>query len=99
MVFTKFIVVVDENVNVHDANDVWFHVGANVDPARDIEHASGPIDILDHASGEEGSGGKLGIDATRKLPGEGPPRDWPRPLEMASEIRQLVDRRWREYGI
>lgn len=99
LAFSKFIVVVDENVNVHDPNDVWFAVGANVDPSRDIEHASGPLDILDHAAPDIGSGGKLGIDATRKLPGEGPPREWPEPLKMSQEIRELVERRWEEYGI
>ena len=99
LAFSKFIVVVDENVNVHDPNDVWFAVGANVDPSRDIEHASGPLDILDHAAPDIGSGGKLGIDATRKLPGEGPNRDWPEPLNMSLEIRDLVERRWKEYGL
>jgi 4-hydroxy-3-polyprenylbenzoate decarboxylase len=99
LAFSKFIVVVDENVNVHDPNDVWFAVGANCDPSRDIEHASGPLDILDHAAPDIGSGGKLGIDATRKLPGEGPIRDWPEPLKMSQEIRELVERRWKEYGI
>lgn len=99
LAFSKFIVVVDEAVNVHDANAVWFAVGANVDPARDVEHASGPLDILDHASADIGGGGKLGIDATRKLPGEGPSRTWPQELAMTPEIRQLVKRRWNEYGI
>ena len=99
MAFSKFIVVVDQDVNVHDPNDVWFAVGANVDPARDIEQFNGPLDILDHASGKVGSGGKLGIDATRKLPGEAPHRDWPEPLKMADEIRKLVDKRWGEYGL
>jgi 4-hydroxy-3-polyprenylbenzoate decarboxylase len=99
LAFSKFIVVVDENVNVNDPNDVWFAVGANVDPSRDIEHASGPLDILDHAAPDIGSGGKLGIDATRKLPGEGPSREWPEPLKMSQEIRNLVERRWKEYGL
>jgi 4-hydroxy-3-polyprenylbenzoate decarboxylase len=99
LAFSKFIVVVDENVNVHDPSDVWFAVGANVDPSRDIEHASGPLDILDHAAPDIGSGGKLGIDATRKLPGEGPTRSWPEPLKMSQEIRDLVDKKWKEYGL
>jgi len=99
MTFSKFIVVVDQDVNVHDPNEVWFAVGANVDPARDIEQVNGPLDILDHASGEIGTGGKIGIDATKKLPGEAPNRDWPEPLKMADEIRKLVDKRWGEYGL
>ena len=69
MAFTKFIVVVDEDVNVHDEQDVLFHVGANVDPRRDTVIVDGPLDILDHAAPVEGAGSKLGIDATRKLPG------------------------------
>ena len=99
MVLSKFIVVVDEDVNVHDADDVWFHVGANVDPARDLEPCGGPTDILDHASARLGSGGKLGIDATRKLPEEQHVRDWPDPQKMSPQIRDLVDRRWAEYGL
>lgn len=99
LAFSKILVVVDQDVNVHDPNDVWFHVGANVDPARDLERAGGPLDILDHAAMELGSGGKIGIDATRKLPTEGPVRDWPQPLKMAHDIRQLVDQRWRDYGL
>ncbi|MCL2700500.1 MAG: UbiD family decarboxylase [Phycisphaerae bacterium] len=93
---SKIVVVVDESVNVHDPNDVWFAVGANVDVRRDLEHAEGPLDILDHAGEAVGTGAKLGIDATRKLPGEGPTRDWPRPLRMTEEIRRQVDRRWEE---
>ena len=50
MAFTKFIIVVDEDVNVHDEQDVLFHVGANVDPRRDMVIADGPLDILDHAA-------------------------------------------------
>jgi len=99
MVFSKFIVVVDEDVNVHDPNDVWFHVGANVDPARDLEPAGGPVDILDHASVRAGSGGKLGIDATRKLPAERTRPDWPDPQKMSREIQERVTERWDEYGM
>ena len=95
----KFIVVVDESVDVHDPSAVWFAVGANADPARDIEHASGPLDILDHASPQVGSGGKLGIDATRKLPDECPGRTWPEPLKMSDAVRQQVQRRWKEFGL
>lgn len=99
MVFSKFIVVVDEDVDVHDPNDVWFHVGANVDPSRDLESSTGPADILDHASVRPGSGGKLGIDATRKLADEQHVRPWPKPLRMSENIRTLVEGRWREYGL
>jgi 4-hydroxy-3-polyprenylbenzoate decarboxylase len=95
----KFIIVVDEDVNVHDEQDVLFHVGANVDPRRDVVIMDGPLDILDHASPFEGTGGKMGIDATRKIPGEGVVREWPMELEMSERIRQQVTRRWPELGL
>ncbi len=98
MSLTKFIIVVDESVNVHDPNDVLFHVGANVDPSRDLELVHGPLDILDHAAVEMGAGGKIGIDATRKIAGEGRVRDWPGTTEMSREIIDRVNRRWGEYG-
>jgi 4-hydroxy-3-polyprenylbenzoate decarboxylase len=99
MALTKIIVVVDEDVNVHDPDDVLFHVCANVDPRRDIEFVQGPVDILDHAAPVCGAGSKMGIDATRKLPGEGQVRAWPEPLRMSAEIRNRVSRRWAEYGL
>jgi len=99
MALTKIIVVVDEDVDVHDPDDVLFHLCANVDPARDLELVRGPLDILDHAAIECGAGGKLGIDATRKIPGEGPVRPFPPSLAMSAEIRELVTRRWAEYGL
>jgi 4-hydroxy-3-polyprenylbenzoate decarboxylase len=73
-------------------------VGANVDPARDLELAHGPLDHLDHAPSRQFTGGKIGIDATAKGPEEGA-RPWPEEIEMSSEVRALVDRRWSEYGI
>ncbi len=99
MALTKIVVVVDEHVDVHDANAVWFQVGANVDPRRDIVIVDGPLDILDHAAPFCGAGSKLGIDATRKIPGEGTVREWPDELSMSAEIRGLVERRWVEYGL
>ena len=99
MTFTKFIVVVDEEVDVHDEQAVMFAVGANVDPRRDTMIVDGPLDILDHAAPYEGAGGKILIDATRKIAGEGVVRDWPRPMEMSDEVRRLVDGRWNEYGL
>ncbi len=99
MSFTKFIVIVDEDVNVHDEQAVMFHVGANVDPRRDTFVVDGPLDILDHAAPYCGAGSKIGIDATRKIQGEGVVREWPKLLEMSEEIKRLVDSRWGEYGI
>ena len=99
MMFSKMIVVVDEHVNVHDEQDVLFHMGANVDWRRDTMIVDGPCDILDHSTPYYGAGAKIGIDATRKVPGEGTVRPWPAPMEMSDEINALVDRRWAEYGL
>ena len=95
---TKSVVVVDEHVNVHDYEEVFFYVGANVDPKRDVIVSEGPLDHLDHAPTLQFYGGKLGIDATAKGPLEGT-RPWPEEIRMTPEIRELVDRRWSEYGI
>jgi 4-hydroxy-3-polyprenylbenzoate decarboxylase len=86
-------------VDVHDEQDVLFHMGANVDPRRDVVIADGPVDVLDHASPYCGAGSKMGIDATRKIPGEGVVREWPNEMVMSDEVRQKVTRRWREYGL
>jgi 4-hydroxy-3-polyprenylbenzoate decarboxylase len=99
MAFTKFIVVVDEHVNVHSEQDVLFHLFSNCDPARDTEIVHGPVDILDHASPDLGAGSKMGFDATVKLPAEGRVRTWPKELEMDQTTKELVNRRWREYGL
>src|SRR6266513_887598 len=95
---TKSIIVVDEHVDVHDYEQVLFYAGANVDPKRDVVISEGPLDHLDHAPERQFVGGKLGIDATAKWPEEGA-RPWPEEIEMTPEIRDLVDRRWGEYGI
>ena len=95
---TKAVVIVDAHVDVHDYGQVFFYVGANVDPARDVVLADGPADHLDHATSLQFIGGKLGIDATAKGPDEGA-RDWPPEIEMSAEIRGLVTSRWAEYGI
>jgi 4-hydroxy-3-polyprenylbenzoate decarboxylase len=94
---TKGIVIVDGHVDVHDYAQVMFYVGANVDPKRDIMISEGPVDHLDHAPTLQFVGGKIGIDATAKGPLEGT-REWPPEIEMTPEIRELVDRRWAEYG-
>ena len=99
MMFCKLIIVVDEQVNVHDEQEVLFQVGANWDPRRDTVMVDGPMDILDHAAPYHGTGSKMGIDATRKIEGEGRIRKWPDQIVMNDEIKQLVDRRWPEYGL
>jgi 4-hydroxy-3-polyprenylbenzoate decarboxylase len=99
MAFTKFIVVVDEHVDVHNEQDVLFHLFANCDPARDTEIVHGPVDILDHASPDLGAGSKMGFDATVKMPAEGRVRTWPKELEMDEKTKNLVTRKWKEYGL
>ena len=99
MMFSKMIVVVDDDVNVHDEQDVLFHLGANVDWRRDTVIVDGPCDILDHATTYYGTGGKIGIDATRKIEGEGVVRAWPDPLRMSDEIIQRIQERWATYGL
>ena len=95
---SKSVVVVDDFVDVHDYEQVFFHVCANVDPKRDVALSEGPLDQLDHAASMYCYGGKLGIDATHKWESEGA-RAWPERIVMAPEVRELVDRRWSEYGI
>ena len=103
MAWTKFIVVVDEDVDVHDHDAVLFHLCANVDPHRDVEVVNGPLDILDHAAPQLGAGHKMGFDATRKIDGEAvngvAVRPWPDLIRMDATTRRLVDQRWKEYGI
>ncbi len=99
MMFTKMIVVVDDHVNVHDEQDVLFHMGANVDWRRDTVIADGPCDVLDHATPYYGTGAKIGIDATCKIAGEGVVRDWPEELEMSADVAKRVQQRWSEFGL
>jgi 4-hydroxy-3-polyprenylbenzoate decarboxylase len=99
LALTKGIVVVDADVDVHDYGQVMWQVGANVDPARDVVLADGPLDHLDHAPTRQFHGGKLGIDATAKGPAEGYERGWPEPIRMTDEVRERVTSRWAEYGI
>lgn len=98
MAWTKMLIVVDEDVDVHNQDDVLFHVAANVDPRRDTVIVDGPLDILDHAAPALGAGSKLGIDATRKWSGEGTVRDWPAEITMDPATVEKVTRRWKEYG-
>lgn len=99
MAFTKIVVVVDHDVDVQDEQAVLFHLCANVDPKRDVMFVDGPLDILDHAGPGLGVGSKMGIDATRKIAGEGAVRHWPDEIVMSAEIRERVSRRWAEYGL
>jgi 4-hydroxy-3-polyprenylbenzoate decarboxylase len=93
--FTKVIIVVDDDVPVHDPSYVAWYVLNNIDPERDIQFTLGPVDALDHASRLPAYGSKMGIDATRKWPSEGFTRPWPRENRMTAEIQRKVDEKWR----
>jgi 4-hydroxy-3-polyprenylbenzoate decarboxylase len=92
MMFTKYIVVVDDDVDVHNTNEVLFRLCANTDPQRDSIFTKGPSDVLDHATSEIASGSKLGIDATKKLPGEGFKRAWPPLIKMDAAVKAKVEK-------
>jgi 4-hydroxy-3-polyprenylbenzoate decarboxylase len=97
--YTKFIVVVDEDVDIRDWKEVVWALSTRVDPARDtliVENT--PIDYLDFASPVAGLGSKMGIDATAKWPGE-TARTWGRPIAMDAEVKRKVDAMWRELGL
>jgi 4-hydroxy-3-polyprenylbenzoate decarboxylase len=91
MMFTKYIIVVDADVNVHNTSEVLFHLCANTDPQRDSIFTKGPSDVLDHATSEIAMGTKQGIDATKKIPGEGFKRAWPPLLKMDASIKSKID--------
>jgi 4-hydroxy-3-polyprenylbenzoate decarboxylase len=92
MMFTKYIVVVDADVNVHNTSEVLFRLCANTDPQRDSIFTKGPSDVLDHATSEVAVGSKVGFDATRKMPGEGFKRPWPPIIRMSEAVREKVGR-------
>ncbi len=93
--FTKCIIVVDEDVDVQDVADVTLKVLNHIDPERDIQFTLGPIDSLDHASRLANYGSKMGIDATRKWPTEGFTRPWPDEIVMDAKTKARVDGKWK----
>ncbi|MEW6573214.1 MAG: menaquinone biosynthesis decarboxylase [Bacillota bacterium] len=97
--FCKLVIIVDDHVNVQDMSEVWWRVFNNIDPRRDVVLSEGPLDVLDHSSPRFAYGSKMGIDATRKWPGEGHEREWPEDIIMSTEVKELVDRKWKEYGL
>ncbi len=99
LMFSKFIIVVDQHVNVHDEQEVMFHVWNSVDPRRDTFVVDGPLDVLDHTCPQPAWGSKMGIDATRKWPSEGFQRDWPDEIDMSADIKQRIDAVWAGLGI
>ena len=101
--FTKCVIVVDEDVNVQDLGEVTLKVLNHIDPERDIQFTLGPVDSLDHASRLPNYGSKMGIDATRKWASEGFTRPWPAEIVMDAKTKTLVDIKWaklvKELGI
>ncbi len=99
MMLTRIIVVVDADVDVQDVRQTAWFVLNNIDPQRDVVMMPGPVDDLDHGSGMPALGMKMGIDATRKDASEGYTRTWPPDMVMDRNTRELVDRRWKDYGL
>ncbi len=97
--YTKFVIVCDDDVNARDWNDVIWAITTRMDPARDtVMVENTPIDYLDFASPVSGLGSKMGMDATNKMPGE-TNREWGEPIVMDDDIKQRVDDIWNELGI
>ena len=97
--FSKCIVVVDEDVDVQNVSEVAWKALNNIDPERDIQFVLGPVDSLDHASRLPNYGSKMGVDATRKWKEEGFVRPWPDVIRMSDEVRQRVDQLWKRAGL
>ncbi len=97
--FTKCIVVVDEDVNVQNPREVAWKALNHIDPERDIQFTLGPVDSLDHASRLPNYGSKMGVDATRKWPSEGFTRPWPDEIRMSAEVKARVDALWKSLGL
>jgi 4-hydroxy-3-polyprenylbenzoate decarboxylase len=99
MMLTRCIVVFDADVDVQDTSAAMFHALSNVDWRHDVIIQDGPTDALDHASYRFAFGGKIGIDATRKWPGEGYTRPWPEMVRMDPAVKARVDAMWRTWGL
>ncbi|MBK9167508.1 MAG: menaquinone biosynthesis decarboxylase [Bryobacterales bacterium] len=97
--FSKVIVVVDEDVDVQNYSEVAWWALNNIDPERDIQFVMGPVDSLDHASRLPNYGSKMGVDATRKWTEEGFSRAWPAVIRMDPEVRRRVDFLWKKAGL
>jgi 4-hydroxy-3-polyprenylbenzoate decarboxylase len=99
LMFTKCLIVVDEDVNVQNLAEVAWRVSNNIDAKRDIVFAEGPVDALDHAAEQFAYGSKMGIDATKKWKEEGFQREWPEVARMSPEIQARIDEIWNKLGI
>jgi 4-hydroxy-3-polyprenylbenzoate decarboxylase len=97
--FTKVLIIVDHDVNVHDFREVTWKALCAIDPERDVQFVLGPVDTLDHAARMQDYGSKMGIDATRKWKSEGFARPWPDEIVMSEEVRRRVDGLWAAWGL
>lgn len=97
--FTKCLLVVDEDVDVHNVREVAWKALNHIDPERDIQFVLGPVDQLDHASRLPNFGSKMGVDATRKWPSEGFTRPWPDEIKMNDEVKKRVNEIWKSLGL
>ncbi|MCL4523027.1 MAG: menaquinone biosynthesis decarboxylase [Acidobacteria bacterium] len=97
--FTKVIVVVDHDVDVHNYREVVWKALCAIDPERDVQFTLGPVDTLDHAARTQDFGSKMGIDATRKWPTEGFSRPWPDEIKMDSAVKARIDQLWKSLGM
>lgn len=97
--YTKFVIVVDKSINIRDPRQVVWAISSKVDPSRDVFILPDtPFDTLDFASKKIGLGGRMGIDATTKIPPE-TEHEWGAPLESDPDVAAMVSRRWKEYGL
>jgi 4-hydroxy-3-polyprenylbenzoate decarboxylase len=99
MMFTKTLIIVDHDINVHDLAEVTWIAGNHMDPKRDVILVDGPVDVLDHAAPLMGYGSKIGIDATRKWRSEGFDREWPEPIVMDQKTKDYIDSIWDKLGL
>jgi len=97
LMFTKFVIVVDSDVDVHDISAVSWKIFNNTDPSRDCVITKGPLDVLDHSCDLIGFGGKMGIDATKKWDSEGFIREWPDEILMSEDIKAKVDEKLKKF--
>ena len=99
MMFTKILIVVDHDVNVHDLFEVTWVAANHIDPRRDTVLVDGPVDVLDHAAPAMGYGSKVGIDATRKWRSEGFEREWPAAIVMDDKTKKYIESIWEKLGL
>jgi 4-hydroxy-3-polyprenylbenzoate decarboxylase len=92
--FSKVIIIMDDDVDVHNLSEVIWRLTNNIDPMRDVQIVKGPVDSLNHAAPLVGFGSKMGIDATKKWPGEGHERPWPDVVKMDRETVAKIDSIW-----